>query len=263
MRNCPIGIFDSGVGGLSVLKEIKKLLPSESIHYFADSINCPYGSKTKEDAFSLAKKNIEFLLERHCKLIVIACNTVTAVAIDNFRSRYPVPFIGMEPALKTAVLKTKTKKIGILATENTLNGRLFKQTFEKYANGFDVFIQPGLGLVELVEKGEQNSARARHLLEEYLFPMMEKGADTIVLGCTHYPFLKQMIRTITKNRVTIIDPSDAVAAQTKRILTAFDLMSENKGEPDFHFYTTGEKSIAQKFLSHTMGIEFMLEQVTI
>lgn len=263
IQNRPLGIFDSGVGGLCVLKEIRKLLPLESIHYFADSGNCPYGSKTKDAALSLARKNIEFLLERNCKLIVIACNTVTAVAIDNFRSEYKVPFIGMEPALKPAALNTKNKKIGILATENTFNGRLFKQTFEKHGNGLDVFVQPGYGLVELVEKGEQNSEKAQSLLEEYLNPMMEKGVDTIVLGCTHYPFLKDMIQKITKNSVTIIDPANAVAAQTKRILIKFDLISKQGNVPRFHFYTTGEKKMAEKFFSLAMDTPYEFEQIDI
>jgi glutamate racemase len=215
----PIGIFDSGVGGVSVLKEIRKLLPMESINYLGDNIKCPNGSKTQEEALSLAKKNIEFLLKRNCKLIVIACNTVTAIAIDEFRSEYKVPFIGMEPALKPASLQTRSKKIGVLATQNTFNGRLFKQTFEKYGNGIDVFVQPGYGLVELVEKGDHNSEKAKDLLKKYILPMLEKGADTIVLGCTHYPFLKPMIKKIIKNQATIIDPSNAVAIQTKKNLS--------------------------------------------
>ncbi|NOX32891.1 MAG: glutamate racemase [Deltaproteobacteria bacterium] len=263
MSKHPIGIFDSGVGGICVLKEIKKLLPCESINYFADSRNCPYGSKAKEKALFLARKNIEFLLEQNCKMIVIACNTVTAVAIDRFRSDYNIPFIGMEPALKPAVLRTKTRKIGILATENTFNGRLFKQTFERYANGMEVFVQPGYGLVELVEKGAQNSGKARCLLEEYLLPMLAKGVDTIVLGCTHYPFLKDMIKRVTKNSVTIIDPADAVAVQAKRILVEFNLISNNSADPEFHFYTTGEKTIAEKFFCHIMSEPYGLEQVKI
>ncbi|MCK5165060.1 MAG: glutamate racemase [Desulfobacula sp.] len=263
MQKYPIGIFDSGVGGLWVLKEIKKLLPCESINYFADSGNCPYGSKTKDEALSLAKKNIEFLLKLKCKLIVVACNTVTAVAIDNFRSKYKVPFIGMEPAIKPAAMQTTSKKIGILATENTFNGRLFKQSFEKYANGIDVFVQPGHGLVELVEQGRQNSKKAQSLLEEYLLPMMEKGVDTIVLGCTHYPFLKQIIKKVTKNTLTIIDPAHAVAAQTKRILLECDLISNAGNDPKFHFYTTGEKTIVEKFLSHEMDSPYRLEQIQV
>ncbi len=263
MQKCPIGIFDSGVGGLCVLMEILKLLPHESISYFADSSNCPYGSKTKDEALALSRKNIEFLLKLDCKLIVIACNTVTAVAIDSFRSEYNIPFVGMEPALKPAALQTKSKKIGVLATENTLNGRLFKQTFEKYVNGLDVFVQPGYGLVKLVEQGAQNSDQAKSLLEKYLLPMMDKGVDTIVLGCTHYPFLMEMIKKITENSVTIIDPAEAVAGQVKKILIQFDLASNNKNDPLFHFYTTGKREIAEKFIGHAMDNPYALEQIYI
>ncbi len=259
----PIGIYDSGVGGLCVLKEVRKLLPFESIAYLADSGNCPYGSKTKEEVLFLARKNIEFLLEKDCKLIVIACNTITAVAIDSFRSDYQIPFIGMEPALKPAVLKTRTKKIGVLATENTFNGRLFKETYEKHANGIEVFVQPGYGLVELVEQGEENSEDARRLLEKYIVPMMEKGVDTLVLGCTHYPFLKEMIEKVTRNKVAIIDPSDAVAAQTRRILTDFDLISQTPGIPEIRFFTTGQKEMAEKFFSFAMDSPCEIEQINI
>lgn len=261
MHENPIGIFDSGVGGLSVLKEIRKHLPEESIHYLADSSNCPYGSKTKDEALRLARKSIEFLLKLECKLIVIACNTVTAVAIDNFRSEYHVPFIGMEPALKPAALQTRTKKIGVLATENTFNGRLFKETFEKYAEGIEVFIQPGHGLVELVEQGNQDSKQARSLLEKYLVPMLEKGVDTIVLGCTHYPFLTNMIRKIAGDSVTIIDPSGAVAIHTRRVLAQFDLLSRKTHEPRFNFYTTGDKTTVQKHISEMINCPCNIQQI--
>lgn len=259
----PIGIYDSGVGGLSVLKEVKKILPFESITYLADSGNCPYGSKTRDEIFSLARRHIEFLLDQHCKLIVIACNTITAVAIDSFRADYKIPFIGMEPALKPAALRTLTKKIGVLATENTFNGRLFKQTYERHASGLEVFIQPGHGLVELVEKGEQHSQKARALLEEYLGPMLEKGADTIVLGCTHYPFLKEMIENIAGERAAIIDPSDAVAAQTRRVLMETGLMTKRYQDPIIHFFTTGEAAIAEKFLCLAVDSPFELTQIKV
>ncbi len=261
MHNHPIGIFDSGVGGLCVLKEIRKQLPHESIYYFADSSNCPYGSKNEDEAFFLAEKNIAFLIDQGCKCIVIACNTVTAVAIDHFRSVHQIPFIGMEPALKPAVLQTRTNKIGVLATENTFKGRLFKQTYEKYANGVEVFIQAGNGLVELVEKGEINSEKARILLEEYLHPMLENGADILVLGCTHYPHLIQMIRDITQDRLTIIDPAGAVASQTRRVLQASNLLSTSHKEPDYRFYTTGEPGRTERFLSRTMDMPYGLERV--
>lgn len=260
-RQHPIGIFDSGVGGLCIFREIRKYIPNESITYLADSSNCPYGSRHPDETLSLARKNIEFLLSRNCKLIVIACNTVTAVAIDMLRSEYDVPFVGMEPAIKPAALHTRTKKVGVLATENTFNGKLFRQTFARYTNGIDVFIQPGHGLVELVEQGNQESSKARLLLEGYLTPMMDKGADTIVLGCTHYPFYKKMIKDITNGSVRIIDPSDAVAAQTKRMLEKLSLDSDGTEKPGFAFYTTGETATAEKIISETMHQPCRFEQV--
>ncbi len=250
----PIGIFDSGVGGLCVLSEIKHMLPGESVIYFADSANCPYGSRTEDEAFDLADKNISFLVDSGCKAIVIACNTVTAVAIGRLRSEYDIPFIGMEPALKPAVRQTKTGRIGVLATENTFRGKHFKTTCEKYAAGVEVFVQPGYGLVELVEQGKQDSDQARALLADYLVPMMEKGVDTIVLGCTHYPFLKNIIEQVTDNKAVIIDPANAVAAQTGRILDQFAIKSPHGADPFFHFYTTGKTDILEKLLSRETGV---------
>ncbi len=257
----PIGIFDSGVGGLSVLREIRKQLPAESILYFADSGNCPYGSRSEGQVLNLARRKIKFLLDRECKLVVIACNTVTAVAIAALRADYPIPFIGMEPALKPAALRTRTGKIGVLATENTFKGSLFRQTCERHANGLDVFVQPGHGLVELVEQGEHHSPKARQLLTTYLVPMLEKGADTIVLGCTHYPFLKEMIQSIVQDRAAIIDPSDAVAAQTAKVLDQFGLAAPASHTPWFRFFTTGDQKIAERFFTLVMDHPFELESI--
>ncbi len=259
----PIGIFDSGVGGLCVLKEIRKLLPNESIVYFGDSHNCPYGEKTEEDALTLARKNIEFLIKHHCKIVVIACNTVTAIAINRLRSDFHIPFIGMEPALKPAALQTKTKKIGILATENTFNGNHFKQTYSKYGKDIEVYIQPGYGLVELVERNDYTSEKAKMLLEEYLKPMMDKGADTIVLGCTHYPFLKELIQEITCNEMNVIDPSNAVASQTKRVLEQLNLIETELTNPKFQFFTTGNEEITKAFLNDTVTTPYDIRRVTI
>jgi glutamate racemase len=258
MLNNPIGIFDSGVGGLSVAREIQKILPDESIHYFADSGNCPYGSKSENDTISLTKKNIEFLLEQDCKLIVVACNTITTVTIDTLRKEYQVPFVGMEPALKPAFLYTKVKKIGVLATQNTFNGRHFRQTFQKYANGIEVYVQPGNGLVELVEEGDHNSQKAKALLETYLIPMMALGVDAIVLGCTHYPFLMDHIKEITRNDIKIIDPADAVAKQTKRIIGEFHIYANQADPPQFTFFTTGKKDAAQNLLQQTIKIPYYI-----
>ncbi len=260
MQNHSIGIFDSGVGGLSVFREIRKSLPDESIVYFADSANCPYGSKDKDAARALAGNSVEFLLDQGCKMIVVACNTVTAVAIDEFRRRYHVPFIGMEPALKPAARLTATGKIGVLATENTFNGRLFKQTREKYANGIDVMVQPGYGLVELVENGDHESDRAMELLKEYLMPMISQGADTLVLGCTHYPFLINTIMRITHNKMKIIDPAQAVAAQTKRVLVENRLTAATTC-PVLSFFTTGEKNTLENILDHTLDQPYILKGI--
>lgn len=261
MRDNPIGIFDSGLGGLSVLREIRKILPYESVVYYADSGNCPYGTKETNEALNLSQKGVSFLSEKGCKLIIIACNTVTGLAIDSFRNSYNIPFIGMEPALKPAAVQTRTGKVGVLATQNTFKGRHFNQTREKYANGVELIIQAGNGLVELVESGEQESAKARELLEQYLQPMIEKGIDTLVLGCTHYPFFKPLIQEITDNRITILDPANAVAAHTRRILKENDLLEEKQSPSRFDFYTTGKKDVARYLLSQTLACPFSLELI--
>lgn len=260
MKN-PIGIFDSGVGGLSVLKEIKKRLPHESIIYLADSSNCPYGSKSEKDTLQLSIKNIEYLLDLGCKLIVIACNTVTAVAIDTFRQTYPVPFVGMEPAVKPAVLQTKSKKIGVLATENTFKGKLFQQTYERFSHDIKVFTQPGNGLVELVEKGDLDSHKTKSLLKAYLTPMVDQGVDILVLGCTHYPFLSKTIHKITQNQIAIIDPAVAVARQTRRVLKALRLLAQVDHPPGYRFLTTKKTPATQAFVSKTMDSHYDLEQI--
>jgi len=261
MLNNPIGIFDSGVGGLSVAKEIQSTLPEESIYYFADSANCPYGSKPETETISLTRQNIEFLIEQGCKLIVVACNTVTGMAIDTLRKEYPVPFIGMEPALKPASLQTKAKRVGVLATQNTFSGRHFKQTFQKYANGIEVYVQPGDGLVELVEKGDHNSPKAKKLLETYITPMVALGVDTIVLGCTHYPFFIELIKKLTHDGINIIDPANAVARQTKRILNEFDMAAKVNSSPEFTFFTTAEKTAALDILQQTIKNPYKIKHV--
>lgn len=248
-NNHPIAVFDSGLGGLSVLREIMAILPLEPVRYLADSRNCPYGSRPVEETTALARAHIEFLLSLSCKLVVVACNTITAAAIDILRREYSVPFIGMEPALKPACRQTRTGRIGILATENTFNGKLFQQTYEKYAKGIQVYVQPGYGLVELVEANEHRSRKAYELMKKYLAPMMENGVDTLVLGCTHYPFLTPVIRDITGDTVHIIDPAGAVAVQTCRVLKESGLMSGNRIPPDHILFTSGSPHTARTVLS--------------
>ena len=194
-NNNPIGLFDSGVGGTSIWKEIHALLPNESTIYLADSKNAPYGQKTKEEIIELSKKNTEFLLENNCKLIIVACNTATTNAIKVLRATYDVPFIGIDPAIKPAALHTKTQKIGILATQGTLNSELFHQTVALYSD-VKVIEQIGFDLVKLIENGDMHSEKMSELLEAYLLPMVAQNIDYLVLGCTHYPYLIPQIKKI-------------------------------------------------------------------
>jgi len=223
--NQPIGIFDSGVGGLSIWKEIVDLLPNENTIYLADSKNAPYGQKSKQSIIDLSVKNTEYLLEKGCKIIVIACNTATTNAIDYLRGRFDVPFIGIEPAIKPAALQTKTNAIGILATQGTLTSALFHSTSNKFTEGIEVVEQVGEGLVSLIENGEIESKEMEALLYKYLKPMLDKQIDYLVLGCSHYPFLIPQIRKVIGDKITIIDSGQAVAKQTKAVLNMDSLLS--------------------------------------
>jgi glutamate racemase len=246
-----IGVFDSGVGGLTVLKELIKLLPSHSFIYFADTKNCPYGPKGKDEIIRLSSLITEFLIAQGCSTIVVACNTATAAAIDYLRDNYNVPFVGMEPAMKPAALATKTKSIGVLATEGTFNGRLYRETTAKYAANINVCYQVGEGLVELVEQGKSNSNEARVLLKSYILPMLNENIDHLVLGCTHYPFFIPLLSELLPQNITIVNPAPAVAKQTLRIQE--DLTdkpyetnlrnrsrTDNNLEPFVHFYSSGQ-----------------------
>lgn len=236
----PVGVFDSGLGGLSVLLELMKTLPHESFVYFADSGNCPYGPKPAEEIISLSARITSFLLDRNCKAIVVACNTATAAAIDWLRSNYNIPFVGMEPAIKPAALNTKTRSIGVLATAGTFKGRLYIETSRKYASDVNVCYQVGEGLVELVENGKALSDEAEVLLHKYIDPMLECNIDHLVLGCTHYPFFKPLLHKILPAHVEIVDPAPAVARQTLKVLEEKSLMGPNYGSsPSLELYTSG------------------------
>mgnify|MGYP003700582749 CR=1 FL=1 len=221
----PIGIFDSGVGGTSIWKEIKKMLPHEDTIYLADSANAPYGEKSKEEILQLSIKNTEFLVQQNCKLIVVACNTATTNAIDYLRTHYKIPFIGIEPAIKPAALHTKTKKVGVLATKGTLSSSLFHNTSKLFAEGITVVEQEGKGLVELIETGQTNSVVTRGLLLSFLRPMLDQNIDCLVLGCTHYPYLIPLLKDILPEHITIIDSGEAVARQTMAVLEKNKLLN--------------------------------------
>jgi len=223
----PIGIFDSGVGGLSIWHEIITLLPNENTIYLADSKNAPYGQKPKDKIIEFSIKNTELLLARGCKLIVVACNTATTNAIKYLRANYNVPFIGIEPAIKPAALQTKTNHVGVLATQGTLSSELFNSTSQKFSEGITIIEQIGEGLVPLIEDGKSNSIEIEKLLYRYLKPMLDKNIDYLVLGCSHYPFLIPLIKKIIGNKITIIDSGQAVAKQTKVILEKNSLVNIN------------------------------------
>jgi glutamate racemase len=249
-----IGIFDSGIGGTSIWSAIHQLLPNEKTIYLADSINAPYGHKSKEEIIALSIKNTEFLLNLNCKLIVIACNTATTNAIKELRTLYKVPFIGIEPAIKPAVTKSKTQIIGILATQGTLNSELFHRTTEQY-HDTKIIEQVGHGLVQLIEKGDINSNEMTQLLHSYLDPMIEANIDCLVLGCSHYPYLIPQIRMILPAHIQIIDSGEAVAKQTQKVLREIvGFATENRSIPIF--YTNTNPKVLNEILEGKYKVEY-------
>lgn len=232
-----IGFFDSGLGGLTILSEVCRTLPNEQLIYLADSKNAPYGKKSNEEIIALSIKNTEKLISLNCKIIVVACNTATTTAIKILRENFDVLFVGIEPAIKPAVLKSISKKIGVLATKGTLNSKLFASTTKSYRSTHSFIEVEGNGLVELIESGKINATKT--LLEFYLKPMLIAGVDNIVLGCSHYPMLIPVIRQITGPNITIIDSGEAVARQVKNILTQNNLLCTKKTASSNQFYING------------------------
>ncbi|MAU17325.1 MAG: glutamate racemase [Muricauda sp.] len=244
----PIGIFDSGVGGTSIWKEVAKMLPYENTIYLADSANAPYGEKSKEEILHLSIKNTELLLNKGCKIVIVACNTATTNAIDYLRSHYDIPFIGIEPAIKPAAFHTKTKKVGVLATKGTLSSSLFHNTSKLFAEGITVLEQEGKGLVELIEAGKIQSEETKKLLSDFLEPMLEQQMDCLVLGCTHYPYLMPVLKDILPKGITIIDSGEAVARQTKAVLERNGLLSDGNGKPEHIFYTNATVEVLKNLI---------------
>jgi len=226
IKSAPIGMFDSGVGGTSIFKAVQQLLPTEQIIYIADSANAPYGAKSKQEIIDLSFKNTQLLLGWGAKIIVVACNTATTNAIKELRASFNVPFIGIEPAIKPAALQSTSKVIGILATKGTLSSELFTKTSELFAKDIEVVEVIGEGLVPLVESGELTAKQTKNLLIQLLAPMIEKGIDYLVLGCSHYPYLIPLIKEILPIHVKIIDSGEAVAKQTKAVLQDAKLLND-------------------------------------
>ena len=234
-----VGFFDSGLGGLCILDAFKTLCPHESTIYIADSKNCPYGNKPAAEIVKLAESNTRRLLRRGCKMVVVACNTATAAAIDFLRGRHPeVPFIGIEPAVKPAALRSKTGVVGVLATAGTFGGRLYNETKAKFAKDVTVIATVADEFVELVERKEISGAAAERVVRARIEPLLAAGCDKIVLGCTHFPHLKSLIEKGCSGRAEVIDPSDAVARQARRVLSARGLAAPASAKPSHVFLRT-------------------------
>jgi len=248
MNNNPIGIFDSGIGGITIYEEIHKLLPKENIIYLADSKNAPYGEKTKEKIIKISVKNTDFLIKNRCKLIVVACNTASTNAVKYLRENYSIPFIRVQPAIKPAAINSKTKTVGILATKGTLKSDLLLETSQKFAQGVKVIHQVGEGLVTLIEEGKIHSDEMKNLLKKYIQPMLDKNIDYLVLGCTHYPFLTSEIKKIIGEKVKILDSGEAIARQTKVILEQEKLTNNTNNTIYQKFYVNTDPIVLQTIL---------------
>ena len=228
----PVGFFDSGIGGTCILAAFRALCPKERTIYHADSEHCPYGNRPAEEIIRLSEANTQELLRRGCKMVVVACNTATAAAIADLRESYPdIPFIGMEPAVKPAAIGTRTGVIGVLATAGTLKGSKYLNTKGKYEDDVKIVEHVGQGFVELVEACDLDSPKAEEIVRESVTPLLAECADTIVLGCTHYPFLAPVIQRIAGDDVTVIDPAPAVARQTVNVMQQRGLLPAPLPEP--------------------------------
>lgn len=249
----PVGLFDSGVGGLSIMKEIRRLLPYEDLIYVADSKYCPYGEKTTKAIQERARMITKFLLGKNVKLIVVACNTASVAALEQLRMEFSMPFVGVEPAVKQAALFTKKKKIGVLATGLTLSGERFSSLVEKFAGGLTVVNQACPGLVEQVEAGAINGPETEGMLKRYLQPLQREGVDVVVLGCTHYPFLRPLVEKLVQPGVEVIDTGAPVARQTQRVLAQATLLTPGRQKGKEWFYTSGEPSVVGPVIERLWG----------
>jgi glutamate racemase len=265
----PIGVFDSGVGGLSVLRHICAQLPHEEVMYFADSGHAPYGDKTEEYVVERALAVTAFLLSHGAKALVVACNTATVAAIKAVRARYPeLPVVGVEPGLKPAAAATRSGKVGVLATARTLKGDKFLQLREQIstATQAEFLLQPAVGLVNEIEKGDLHSQAIADMLERYVAPLLEQGADTLVLGCTHYPFVRdgieRVLREHARDDVTLIDTGDAVARQLVRLLEAGGLLRAS-GASVLRGYTTGDAAALTQAFADLLGLQPAVEKVDV
>lgn len=247
MNNRPIGVYDSGFGGLSVWRELHRALPCESLIYLGDGKNCPYGSLPKQRITELAEAAVRDLVERGCKMVVVACNTATAAAISHLRATFDIPIVGLEPAVKPACAMTRSKVVGVIATERSLKGEKFLSTVERYGQGVEVIKAVGEGFVEAVENNEENTPATEQIVRRVVEPIIERGADVIVLGCTHYPFLRDVIaRVVGERDVAIIDSGAAVEKRVESLLDEYGLRASQDNVAQKEFITYADKKYCQR-----------------
>ena len=261
-KNQPIGVFDSGVGGLSVLRAMRVLMPEEPVIYFADQGHVPYGPRSLQQVRDFSETITRFLLAQGAKLIVVACTTASAAALHLLRDMFPdVSFVGMEPAVKPAAEQTQSGLVGVLATPATFQGELYASVLERFANGVRVLQHTCPGLVNQIERGFLDGDETRAILEEALRPMLDLGIDTVVLGCTHYPFVIPLIEEIVGESVRVIDPAPAVSKQAKRMLEARGMRNLEGDDTKVHFYTSGNVAAFTSILPKLLGESGPVEQV--
>ena len=254
MSPAPLGVLDSGVGGLSVLRAIRQQLPYETVIYLADQLHVPYGPRPLEEVRAFAEGITRFLLSQNAKLIVVACNAASAAALHHLRQRFPdMTFVGMEPAIKPAAEQTHSRRVGVLATPATFQGELYASVVERYAHDVTLFQATCPGLVTLIEEGDLDGPRPRAILEEALMPMLAAGIDTIVLGCTHYPFVIPLIQSIAGPQIRVIDPAVAVARQVGRLLHSQGIANPGPMGGAVVYYTTGPATRLQELLPRLSG----------
>lgn len=248
MDNRPIGVYDSGFGGLSVWRELYRALPDESLIYLGDGKNCPYGSLPEERIRELAERSVQTLIDKGCKLIVVACNTATAAAINHLRERFPeLPIVGLEPAVKPACQLTKSRRVAVVATERSLSSEKLRLSIERYGSGVEIIKAVGRGFVEAVEADQEQSEATRKVVERVIEPLIEQGVDVVVLGCTHYPFLKGVIRSVVGDRkVSIIDSGEAVEKRVESLLDRYSLRADEEHNAQYEFLSFADEEYCER-----------------
>lgn len=244
-----IGVFDSGLGGLSVLRDIQRLMPAENLLYVADSAHAPYGDKSEAEVVQRSLQITEFFQQQKAKAVVVACNTATAAAVREIRQRYTFPVVGIEPGVKPALLQSQTGRVGVIGTTRTINSEKFSNLLTACADLGQVYSQACPGLVDAVEQGRQDTQDVADLLYHYINPLLEKGIDQLVLGCTHYPFLRPQIEAICGEQVTIVDTGEAVARQLQRLLQHDNLLNTTGGGGMVRFYSSSTHGNAASLIS--------------